>query len=605
MGGEANGARHDGARRRGGAADAHRRARAGAHGRRRRQAVTERDRRRQRRRCACSPRPCACIRSGGIAKGEVLAVARIAGIMAAKRTADLIPLCHPLPIEVAAIDFAPSRRRPPRASPPRSRSAARPASRWRRSTAVSVAALTVYDMCKAVDRGMVITDLGIDEKRGGRSGTWTRKETADRVSPSAIALPDRASARLTPRARERPSRARPMTDSGHALSAFGQGSPRPPRPSVDVLRRHPRSRSRPAAGDDRASLRRRRRARSASATSIRAAPSPCACSVAATSRSTRPSSPAASPRRSRCGGASCGDDSDAYRLINGEGDGLPGMLVDRYGGVARGADPHRRRRAAAAAAGRRRWSSSCAPRMIDRAQRGRRARRRGAGAGDRRCWPASTVAGRGRARERPALRRRPGRRPEDRPLLRPARQSRPRARARRRAPQCSTPSPTTAASPSTPAPAARRASSPSTAPARHRRRRAPLGAATACRRSAPRSSPPTSAASCARATRPSTCWSSTRRRWSSSARTSTAAPVPTRISTCGRCAARAPARCSARSPARSTSTPSCSARSSPAPPPTPGATCRCSPTSVPAPTIPVALGHPEGEYLHGLLLRVD
>ena len=114
------------------------------------------------------------IRSGRIAKGEVLAVARIAGIMAAKRTAELIPLCHPLPVEVASIDFPPS-----------------PAGRLRivatvkvtgktgvemeALAAVSAAALTVYDMCKAVDRGMVITDVCLLEKRGGRSGTWRRR----------------------------------------------------------------------------------------------------------------------------------------------------------------------------------------------------------------------------------------------------------------------------------------------------------------------------------------------------------------------------------------------------------------------------------------------
>ena len=115
------------------------------------------------------------IRTGRIAKGEVLAVARVAGVMAAKRTADLIPLCHPLPVEVASIDFTP-----------------RAAGRLQVTATVKVtgktgvemealaavmgAALTVYDMCKAVDRGMVITDVCLLEKRGGRSGTWQRKK---------------------------------------------------------------------------------------------------------------------------------------------------------------------------------------------------------------------------------------------------------------------------------------------------------------------------------------------------------------------------------------------------------------------------------------------
>ena len=113
------------------------------------------------------------IRRGQIAKGEVLAVARVAGIMAAKRTAELIPLCHPLPIEVASVDFA-----------PRSRGrlqitaavtvVGKTGVEMEALAAVSAAALTVYDMCKAVDRGMVITDLCLLEKRGGRSGIWRR-----------------------------------------------------------------------------------------------------------------------------------------------------------------------------------------------------------------------------------------------------------------------------------------------------------------------------------------------------------------------------------------------------------------------------------------------
>lgn len=114
------------------------------------------------------------IEQGGIAKGEVLAVARIAGIMAAKRTADLIPLCHPLPVEVASIDFAPSRGGRLRITAT-VKVSGKTGVEMEALAAVSVAALTVYDMCKAIDRGMVITDLGIDEKSGGRSGTWTRK----------------------------------------------------------------------------------------------------------------------------------------------------------------------------------------------------------------------------------------------------------------------------------------------------------------------------------------------------------------------------------------------------------------------------------------------
>jgi cyclic pyranopterin phosphate synthase len=117
------------------------------------------------------------IEGGRIAKGEVLAVARIAGIMAAKRTADLIPLCHPLPVEVAGIEFAPGRGGRLRITAT-VKVSGKTGVEMEALTAVSAAALTVYDMCKAVDRGMVITDLGIDEKSGGRSGTWQRKTKA-------------------------------------------------------------------------------------------------------------------------------------------------------------------------------------------------------------------------------------------------------------------------------------------------------------------------------------------------------------------------------------------------------------------------------------------
>jgi cyclic pyranopterin phosphate synthase len=115
------------------------------------------------------------IRSGKIAKGEVLAVARIAGIMAAKRTAELIPLCHPLPIEVAGIDFA-ARGRDALEIEARVKVGGKTGVEMEALTAVSVAALTIYDMCKAVDREMVISDIRLMEKRGGRSGEFRRPE---------------------------------------------------------------------------------------------------------------------------------------------------------------------------------------------------------------------------------------------------------------------------------------------------------------------------------------------------------------------------------------------------------------------------------------------
>ncbi len=115
------------------------------------------------------------ISTGAMAKGEVLAVARVAGIMAAKRTADVIPLCHPLPIEVASIDFA-ARRAGRLEITATVKVSSKTGVEMEALSAVSAAALTVYDMCKAVDRGMVITDVCLLEKRGGRSGTWTRNE---------------------------------------------------------------------------------------------------------------------------------------------------------------------------------------------------------------------------------------------------------------------------------------------------------------------------------------------------------------------------------------------------------------------------------------------
>jgi cyclic pyranopterin phosphate synthase len=114
------------------------------------------------------------IRAGKIAKGEVLAVARVAGIMAAKRTADLIPMCHPLPVNVAGVDFEVT-------GPGTLQIEARVTVTGKTGVemealaAVSAAALTVYDMCKAVDRGMVISDIRLMEKRGGRSGAWKRQ----------------------------------------------------------------------------------------------------------------------------------------------------------------------------------------------------------------------------------------------------------------------------------------------------------------------------------------------------------------------------------------------------------------------------------------------
>lgn len=108
-----------------------------------------------------------------LAKGDVLGVARIAGISAAKKTADLIPLCHPLALTKVTIDFA---IRPPQtlAIVAEARVTGQTGVEMEALTAASVAALTVYDMCKAIDRGMSIERVALLTKSGGRSGKWQR-----------------------------------------------------------------------------------------------------------------------------------------------------------------------------------------------------------------------------------------------------------------------------------------------------------------------------------------------------------------------------------------------------------------------------------------------
>jgi cyclic pyranopterin phosphate synthase len=127
------------------------------------------------------------IRSGKIAKGEVLAVARVAGIMAAKRTAELIPMCHPLPVEVAGIDFAVTGPGTLQIEA-RVKVTGKTGVEMEALAAVSAAALTIYDMCKAVDRGMVISDVRLMEKRGGRSGAFRRPEEQARARRPARGL---------------------------------------------------------------------------------------------------------------------------------------------------------------------------------------------------------------------------------------------------------------------------------------------------------------------------------------------------------------------------------------------------------------------------------
>jgi cyclic pyranopterin monophosphate synthase len=113
------------------------------------------------------------IRTGQIKKGDPLQAARLAGIMAAKRTSELIPLCHPLPLTHVSVDISPARGG--FAIVGRARTSGQTGVEMEALTAVAVAALTVYDMCKAVDKDMVISDICLLEKRGGKSGVYIRK----------------------------------------------------------------------------------------------------------------------------------------------------------------------------------------------------------------------------------------------------------------------------------------------------------------------------------------------------------------------------------------------------------------------------------------------
>ena len=110
--------------------------------------------------------------AGGVAKGDVLTVARLAGIMAAKRTAELIPLCHPLALTAIDVDLRCDGERGAVDIEATCRLAGRTGVEMEALTAVSVAALTVYDMCKAVDRAMRIGEICLVRKAGGRSGTF-------------------------------------------------------------------------------------------------------------------------------------------------------------------------------------------------------------------------------------------------------------------------------------------------------------------------------------------------------------------------------------------------------------------------------------------------
>ena len=119
------------------------------------------------------PETLALVQSGNAKKGDVIGIARIAAIMASKRTSDLVPLCHPLPITRVAVDFEVDAAASSVHCRAQVETIGKTGVEMEALTAVQVGLLTVYDMCKAVDRGMVMTNVRVLEKHGGKSGDWT------------------------------------------------------------------------------------------------------------------------------------------------------------------------------------------------------------------------------------------------------------------------------------------------------------------------------------------------------------------------------------------------------------------------------------------------
>jgi cyclic pyranopterin phosphate synthase len=122
------------------------------------------------------PETIGLIKEGSIQKGDVLGVARIAGIMAAKKTSELVPMCHPLNISSVTVDFAFSRKKSKIDIKATAKVTGQTGVEMEALVAVSAAALTIYDMCKSADKEMVISDIMLLEKRGGKSGEFIRKK---------------------------------------------------------------------------------------------------------------------------------------------------------------------------------------------------------------------------------------------------------------------------------------------------------------------------------------------------------------------------------------------------------------------------------------------
>ena len=126
------------------------------------------------------PETVQAVQAGGFAKGDVLTVAKVAGIMAAKKAGELIPLCHPIEITGVDISFSVDGLRGEVGIEATVKTVGRTGVEMEALTAVSVAALTIYDMCKSADRAMVLSDICLTRKSGGRSGTFVRETGEDK-----------------------------------------------------------------------------------------------------------------------------------------------------------------------------------------------------------------------------------------------------------------------------------------------------------------------------------------------------------------------------------------------------------------------------------------
>ena len=122
----------------------------------------------------CAPHVVAALRDRTVPKGDVLAVARVAGILAAKRTPDLIPLCHPIPLTDVQVELRPDDSLPGIIAEATARATWKTGVEMEALTAVTVSLLTIYDMAKSLDRGMELNDISLLQKSGGKLGDWSR-----------------------------------------------------------------------------------------------------------------------------------------------------------------------------------------------------------------------------------------------------------------------------------------------------------------------------------------------------------------------------------------------------------------------------------------------